>query len=72
MQMYANLGDADNHRDIKRQRDGQVLFRHADEASVTSDHEHDAGRRSGGQAVQCGLEIALVSGEIWESVCRQC
>ena len=49
--MCANLGDADNDGDIERQRDGQVLFRHADEAGVASDHEYDAGRRPGGQAV---------------------
>ena len=66
--MYANLSDTDNDWDIERQRDGQVLFRHADEASVASDHEYDAGRRSGGQAVQCGFEIAFVSGKICKHV----
>ena len=41
-----------------------MLLGHSDEPGVASDNENHAGRRSGCQAVQGGLQISLVSSEV--------
>ena len=60
----ACLGYADDDGHAQGKRDRQMLLRHTDEPSITSNDEDNAGRRAGSQAIKSGLQISLVTGEI--------
>ena len=63
----ACLGYADNDGHAQGERDRQMFLRHTDEPSITSNDEDNAGRRAGSQAIKSGLQISLVSCEVYEA-----
>lgn len=60
------LGDDANDGHVQRQRYGQVLLAHADQASVGADDEHDKVGGAGGEAEEGGFEVLLVAGQVDE------
>lgn len=56
---HVDLGDDDDDRDGESEGDREMLFAHAEEASVAADDQQDEIRRSSGESEEGSLEVSV-------------
>ena len=66
LRAHVYLGDHNKHGDVESQGQAKMLFSHADDASISTHHQHAEVRSVSRHAEHGGLQVALVTGQVNE------